>query len=77
MQLPLNQIPVNQTAIVVAIQGGKELHSRLKALGVRPGVAITKVSGAEDRGPTIIRHGRTQTALGWGIARKVVVEIES
>ena len=77
IHLPLNEVSVNQLAVVVAIQGGKELHRRLKALGIRPGVTITKISGAEGRGPTIIRNGQTQTALGCGIARKILVDVES
>jgi len=77
IRLPLNEIPVNQPAVVAAIQGGRELHGRLKALNIRPGVTITKISGAEGRGPTIIRNGQTQTALGCGIARKILVDVES
>lgn len=59
---------------VVSIQGGFGLVRRLAALGIRPGVIVTKVSSRFMGGPVIVRIGNTELALGFGMARKVVVE---
>lgn len=62
---------------VADIRGGHRMLRRLEALGIRPGVAITKVSAQFMRGPVIVRVGNTQAALGFGMARHVFVEIKN
>ncbi len=64
-----------ESGVVHEILGGHNVTRRLEALGVRPGVAITKVSSQFMRGPITIQLGNTQIALGFGIARKVIVKI--
>ncbi len=72
--MPLTSLPVGQTGIVKTIDGGSHLHDRLRALGIRTGSAVTKISGAFGNGPVVVQHGRSQTALGNGICRKILVE---
>jgi len=62
---------------VVDIQGGFGLVRRLETLGIRRGVEITKVSSQLMRGPVIVRIGNTEIALGFGMARKVIVSRQS
>lgn len=50
--------------------------NRLNALGIRPGKRITKVSSMLMRGPVTIQLGTAQVALGFGMANKVIVELE-
>ena len=64
-----------ESGVVLEIIGGQGVIRRLEALGVRPGIAITKVSSQLMRGPITIQLGNTQVALGFGIARKVIVKI--
>ncbi|NIA13646.1 MAG: ferrous iron transport protein A [Nitrospiraceae bacterium] len=73
-QVPLTEIPEGSSACVVEIAGGTGVHDRLRALGIRAGVQVTKVSDSFASGPIVVRHGQTQTALGRGICRKIVVE---
>jgi len=74
-QVPLTEVAVGQTVSVVEILGGHGIHHRLSALGIRPGAMLTKVSGSFGGfGPTVVRCGETQTALGAGVCRRVVVE---
>jgi ferrous iron transport protein A len=46
-------------------------------LGIRPGVEITKISSQLMAGPVIVQVGNTQSALGFGMAMKVIVELKS
>lgn len=71
----LTDMESGQKGKVVSIQGGQGLHARLDALGIRPGVSITKISGQIMRGPIIVRVGATRIAIGFGMARRVEVEV--
>ena len=73
--IPLTAVSVGQTGVVETIEGGRHLHDRLRALGIRPGSQITKISGAFWNGPIVVQHGRAQTALGNGICQKIIVEV--
>lgn len=75
-RIPLTDVESGETATVVEILGGMGMQNRLRALGIRNGVKVTKVSGAFARGPVILRIGGTQTALGFGISYRVIVEVE-
>jgi len=73
-QVTLRQIRDGQSSIVIQIQGGHGLISRLNALGIRPGQRITKVSSTPMRGPITIKIGNAQVAIGFGMANKIIVE---
>jgi ferrous iron transport protein A len=64
-----------QSGKVVEILGGHGIAGRLNAMGVRPGKNITKVSAAFMKGPVTISVDRCQIAIGWGMAQKVMVEV--
>jgi len=65
-----------QSGTVVQIQGGHGLVSRLSALGIRPGKKITKISSMLMRGPITIQVDRAQVAIGFGMAKKILVELD-
>lgn len=67
---------VGQKARIVEVQGGRGVHYRLQLLGIRAGSFVTKISGAFRPGAVVIQVGGSQTALGYGIAHKITVEIE-
>jgi ferrous iron transport protein A len=52
------------------------MKMRLTAMGIRPGTKITKVSAQLMRGPVTISMGNTQVAVGFGMARHIIVELE-
>ena len=64
-----------QSGVVVQIQGGRGIISRLNALGIRPRKRITKVSSMFMRGPVTIEVGNAQIAIGYGMARRIIVEV--
>lgn len=61
---------------VVKIVGGFGLLRRLEALGIRKGVVIIKASAQIMRGPITLKEGNTEVAIGYGMAKRVFVELE-
>ena len=75
-QITLCQMQTGQSGIMVQIQGGHGLISRLNALGIRPGKRIIKVSSMLMRGPVTIQIDRAQVAIGFGMASRIIVELD-
>ena len=73
-QLTLAQMEAGQSGTIVEIQSGHRLTRRLNALGIRPGLIVTKVSSMFMRGPVTIQTGNSQVAIGHGMANRVIVE---
>lgn len=59
--------------VIVEIHGGHIMASRLSTLGLMVGAKIKKVSQHIMCGPVVVEIGRTQIAIGIGIAKKVLV----
>ncbi len=76
MIVDLTQMQPGETGIVKEIQGGHGLIRKLQSIGVRPGKKITKVSSHFWHGPQTIAIDNMQVAVGFGIAKKIFVEIE-
>ena len=74
-QIHLSQIEAGQSGKVVQIQGGRGLINRLSSLGIRPGQRVTKVSSMFMRGPVTIQAGNAQVAIGFGMAKRIMVEL--
>ncbi len=71
------QMKAGERGRVIQITGGHGLVRRLEAMGIRPGKQITKVSSMLMRGPVTIQVNEAQLALGFGVARRILVELES
>ncbi len=74
--IDLSQMMAGQTGRIISLNGGRGLVQRLESMGIRLGVQITKVSGQIMRGPVVVRLGNMQVAIGFGMARKVLVEVD-
>jgi ferrous iron transport protein A len=72
----LTQLEEGETGVVVSIHGGYGLLHRLESLGIRVGKQVTKVSSQLMRGPVTVRIDNSQVAIGFGMARKIMVEME-
>lgn len=72
----LTQLEEGESGVVVDIQGGYGLTRRLESLGIRVGKKVTKVSSQLMRGPVTVRMDNSEVAIGFGMARKILVEIE-
>ena len=65
-----------QSGRVVEIQGGFGVIDRLNALGIIPGKRITKISSMLARGPVAIQVDRAQLAIGYGMANKIIIQLD-
>lgn len=75
-RIALTDMNSGETGKIVEFLGGWGMSSRLSSMGIRPGVKVTRISPAFGRGPVVIQAGGTQTALGYGMSYKVIVEVE-
>jgi len=67
----------DEQGVVYSIEAGHRLATRLNAMGLHPGVSVRLVCPQPARGPVVIEiSGGIRIALGWGMARKVLVKVE-
>lgn len=74
--MPLSHMRPGQSGVVVEIQGGFGLISRLNALGILPGKRVKKISSMIARGPVTIEVDRVQIAIGFGMAKRIIVGLD-
>ncbi len=73
MSVSILRMRNGESGIVADLPPG-EAGRRLEALGLRPGKRIDRLSGMPFRGPvTVCLEGR-RVAIGYGVARRVLVE---
>lgn len=72
--MDLTQLTLGKEGEVIEIQGGYGLTSRMESLGIIPGVKIKKVSSQLMQGPVTIQVGRTNVAIGFNAAKKIIVK---
>jgi len=65
-----------ECGIVVEIQGGFGFIRKVQSMGIRPGKKIVKVGSHFWRGPQIVEIDNLQVAIGFGMAKRVLVEVE-
>jgi ferrous iron transport protein A len=65
-----------QRGVVVEVTAGRGMAARLSALGIRPGLRITKVGSMLMRGPVTVQLGNARVAIGFGMASRIVVKPE-
>ncbi|MFC1950679.1 ferrous iron transport protein A [Chloroflexota bacterium] len=75
-QITLARMQIDHSGVVVQIQGGHGLVNRLNSLGIRPGKRVTKINSMIMRGPVTIQVDRAQVAIGFGMANKIIVELD-
>ncbi|MBN1700049.1 MAG: ferrous iron transport protein A [Spirochaetales bacterium] len=73
--MELAALKQGEKGIFVGINGGGHgIINKLASMGIRPGVLIIKKSNPFFHGPVVIEVGRTQLAIGFGMARKMLVD---
>jgi ferrous iron transport protein A len=75
-QTTLARMRAGQSGTVVQLQGGHGLVNRLNALGIMPGKRITKMSATLMRGPVTVEVDRVRVAIGFGMASRIVVQLD-
>lgn len=76
MILSIAQMHALQGGRVLSCQGGQGFLRRLDAMGIRPGVAIEKIVAQPFRGPSVVRVCGAQLAIGFGMAQRILVEVD-
>jgi len=72
--LDLTRLADGCSAKVLGFRCEEATYSRFEAMGIVPGVFISKKSSGLNRGPVIVLRGATQLAIAFDIARDVLVE---
>jgi ferrous iron transport protein A len=75
-QVTLTKMQRGQNGRVLQVGGGRGLTNRLAALGIMPGKRITKISSMLMRGPVTIEVDRVQVAIGFGMASRIIIELD-
>jgi len=70
----LTQLENGEAAKVVELQGGHQVVNKLEAMEIIPGSVIVKKSASLMKGPVVIEKGNMQFAIGYGMAKKILVE---
>lgn len=81
-KIALTVMKAEQEGLVVEILGdnsirGQKMELRLLTLGIRVGARIKKVNQQVLKGPIVVEIGGSQIAIGFGIAKKILVSVES
>lgn len=72
--LDLTQMENGKPARVLELRGGEQFVGKLKAMGVIPGTVILKKTTTLMNGPIVLEKGSTQFAIGYEMARNILVE---
>jgi len=70
----LVQLETGRNALVTDLCGGCQFVARLEAMGIRQGSAVLKKSASLLRGPVVVQINDMQIAIGFGMAKKIMVE---
>ncbi len=77
MEMPLTELGPGEEGIIVALEGGYGLRSRLRALGLAEGQKVRRLARIGRGGPVIVVVNRMQVAVGRGMARRILVRAGS
>jgi len=70
----ISELKNGEIAIIKDIIGGQHFINKIESLGIRVGVEISKVSSQMMCGPITINIGQTQIAIGYKMAKRIIVE---
>lgn len=76
MIIDLTKMKPGESGTIVELEGGHGFLCRVQGMGIRPGKKIKKVSSHFWRGPQTIEVDNSRVAIGFGMARKIMVEVE-
>ena len=76
MVVDLTKMKVKESGTVISLDGGHNFVLRLQNLGIRPGKKIIKVGAHFWRGPITVQVDKSNFALGFGMAGRVMVEVK-
>ncbi|NQT75190.1 MAG: ferrous iron transport protein A [Candidatus Omnitrophica bacterium] len=76
MSIDLTQVKPGETGVIKELRGGTEFVRKIQSMGIRPGRRIRKVSSHFWRGPQTIEVDKARVAIGFGMAKKIIIELD-
>lgn len=70
----LTDVEAGKLVRVVLMNSGRELEGKLRQLGIHTGGTIQVLRKAPFHGPVLLELDGREIALGYGIAKKILVE---
>jgi ferrous iron transport protein A len=70
----LTELQSGESGIIAELKDGHTVVGKLKAMGIVPGVHIIKKSAAPMSGPIVLQKGSIQIAVGYGMAKHIIVD---
>jgi len=73
MIMPLTMIREGKKAVLLSIEGGRQLRARLAALGLMPGTELEVIQNS-GQGPFVVAVKGSRIVIGRGMAARIAVE---
>ena len=71
--IPLTMATPGKKVTLIAIDGGKGIRTRLYSMGITPGISLRILNNGA-RGPFLVEVRDSKVALGYGMAKKIMVK---
>lgn len=75
MEMPLTGLRVGQKAKILRLAGGYGFQTNLRSRGIREGKTLELVTRHPVGGPLVIDIDGRETAIGRGMAKRIIVEV--
>jgi len=76
MKINLTEMKTGEKGVVADIEGGEAFIKKITNMGLRKGSTAQILSRNIWCGPLTVRIGRTRIAIGYGMAKKILVEVK-
>ena len=76
MIIDLTKMKDGETGVIKELAGGHDFFERMHNMGLRPGNTLKKISSHFWRGPQTVEVDKVRVAIGYGMARKIMVEVD-
>jgi len=75
MVIALTQMKTGDSGVIKELRGGGNFARRINSIGLRPGKRMKKISSHFWRGPQTVEVDRVRFSIGFGMAKKIFIEV--
>jgi ferrous iron transport protein A len=65
-----------ETGVIKEFISGHNFLERIQNMGLRPGKTLKKISSHFWRGPQTVEVDKMRVAIGYGMAKKIMIEVD-
>ena len=76
MEIPLTHLKAGQKAKILRLEGGPGFQRNIRSRGLREGKVLEVVTKHPIGGPIVIEIDGRETAIGRGMAMRIIVEVK-